>query len=69
MKNKNWNKIKNKQVFLITLSLINLCAGLCMMLEPEEVNDLIIRSIGILLILEGVSYSLDALKKYIEDKM
>lgn len=69
MKNKKWNKFKNGYSSLIILAIVSISAGLGMLLAPEKTSNWVIRGVGLVWTLEGISYSLDVWKKYLERKL
>lgn len=68
MKSNKWNKFKNGYVRLIILTIVSIGAGLSMIIVPEKTSDWVIRGIGLIWTLEGISYGLDIWKKYLESK-
>lgn len=69
MKSKKWNKFKNEYARLIILAIVSISAGLGMLLVPEKTSEWIIRGVGLVWTLEGISYGLDIWKKYLESKL
>lgn len=61
-------KIKNGYLRLIISMLISLVAGLYLMISPETVDHWVIRGVGLVWIMEAVSYALEVVNKYIESK-
>lgn len=60
MKNKKWLiKFKNAKIRLILLTVISLTAGLHLLIYPKTVNELVIRGVGLVWVIEGISYALD----------
>ena len=66
---KDWTKFKKECVWLIILSIVSITAGLGMLVAPEKTSHWIIRGVGLIWILEGISYGLDIWKKYLEAKI
>lgn len=64
-----WNTFKNVYARLIILTIVSISAGLGMLLVPEKTSDWVIRGVGLIWTLEGISYGLDAWKKYLESKL
>lgn len=67
MKSKRWNNFKNGYVRLIILTIVSIGAGLSMLIVPEKISDWVIRGVGLIWTLEGFSYGLDILKKYLKN--
>lgn len=60
MENKKWwIKFKNSKWRLIALCVGSLVVGTQMFLIPKTVSEIVIRGIGVIWILEGISYSFD----------
>lgn len=60
MKNKKWwIKFKNGKLRLIILIVVSLTAGLHLLIDPKSVNELVIRGVGFVWIMEAISYCLD----------
>lgn len=60
------NKIKLRgysNVRLIILAAVSYCAGLYMLIMPEKISEWVIRGVGAVWTLEGISYALKYLKK------
>jgi uncharacterized membrane protein HdeD (DUF308 family) len=68
MKSKKWNKFKNGYTRLIILTIVSIVAGLGMLIVPEKTSDWVIRGVGLIWTLEGISYGLDIRKKLLENK-
>jgi len=68
MQNSKWNKFKNGYARLIILTVLSIGAGLCMLIAPERVSDLVIRGVGLLWVLEGIGYAIQIRLKYLMDK-
>ena len=68
MKSKKWNKFKNGYTRLIILTIVSIVVGLGMLIVPEKTSHWVIRSVGLIWTLEGISYGLDIWKKYLESK-
>ncbi len=68
MKSKKWNKFKNGYARLIILTIVSISAGLGMLIVPEKTSDWVIRGVGLIWTLEGISYGLDIWKKHLESK-
>lgn len=69
MKSKKWDKFKNGYVRLIILAIVSIGAGLGMLIVPEKTSEWVIRGVGLVWTLEGISYGLDIWKKYLESRM
>lgn len=66
---KLYTKFKNnKFVYLFTLTIISLVAGISLLFKPDDVSNLIIRGIGLLWVFEGVLYLLDLITLIINNK-
>ena len=68
MKSKKWSNFKNGYARLIILTIVSISAGLGMLIAPEKTSDWIIRGVGLIWILEGISYGLDIWMKHLESK-
>lgn len=66
MKSKKWNSFKNGYARLIVLTIVSISGGLSMLLVPEKTSHWIIRSAGLIWILEGITYGFDIWIKYIK---
>lgn len=62
-------RFKNGYARLIILTIASISAGLGMLIAPEKTSDLVIRGVGFIWVLEGISYALDVWKKYLESRM
>jgi uncharacterized membrane protein HdeD (DUF308 family) len=69
MKSKKWIKFKNGYARLIILALVSISAGLGMLIVPEKTSTWIIRGVGLIWTLEGISYALDIWMKYLKSRM
>jgi len=69
MKSKKWDKSKNGYAMLIILAVISISAGLAMLIAPEKTSDWVIRGVGLVWTLEGISYGLNIWIKYFESRM
>jgi len=69
MKSKKWDKSKNGYAMLIILAVISISAGLAMLIAPEKTSDWVIRGVGLVWTLEGISYGLKIWIKYFESRM
>jgi uncharacterized membrane protein HdeD (DUF308 family) len=69
MKSKKWNKFKNGYARLIILTIVSISAGLGMLIVPEKTSDWVIRGVGLIWTMEGISYALDVWKKYLESRL
>lgn len=68
MKSKKWNKFKNGYTRLIVLTIVSIGVGLGMLILPEKTSEWVIRGVGLIWTLEGISYGLDIWKKHLERK-
>lgn len=60
MKNKKWwIKFKSGKLRLIILIVVSLTAGLHLLIDPKSVSELVIRGVGFVWVMEGISYCLD----------
>ena len=50
------------------LSILSLIAGLFMLITPEYVPTIVIRIIGLIWIIEGLEYALNAYTDYLKNK-
>lgn len=66
--NNTWNKFKSGYIRLVILTLISLIAGLSMIIAPEGINTWVIRGVGLVWSLDGISYGLDIWIKYAKSK-
>ena len=69
MKSKKWDKSKNGYAMLIILAVVSISAGLEMPIAPEKTSDWVIRGVGLVWTLEGISYGLNIWIKYFESRM
>jgi len=69
MKSKKWDKSKNGYAMLIILAVVSISAGLGMLIAPEKTSDWVIRGVGLVWTLEGISYGLNIWIKYLESRM
>lgn len=63
------NKIKLRgysNVRLIILAAVSYGAGLYMLIMPEKISEWVIRGVGLVWTLEGISYTLDLYLKYLK---
>lgn len=65
---KIWNNFKNGYTRLIILTIISIGAGLGMLIVPEKTSEWVIRGVGLVWTLEGISYGLEIWKKYLRSK-
>jgi uncharacterized membrane protein HdeD (DUF308 family) len=68
VRSKKWNKFKNGYARLIILTIVSISAGLGMLIVPEKTSDWVIRGVGLIWTMEGISYALDVWKKYLESR-
>jgi 1,4-dihydroxy-2-naphthoate octaprenyltransferase len=68
MKSEKLNKFKNGYARLIILTILSVSAGLGMLIAPEKTDDWVIRGVGLIWTLEGISYGLSIWKKYLENR-
>ena len=61
-----YTKFRESVVGLLLLTVVSVIAGLGLLLTPELTPKFLIRAIGILWILDGVSYTSSLLVKHIE---
>lgn len=64
-KDSMWEKFKNGYLRLIFLFVISIISGLALFLIPEKTPEYVIRVIGFIWILEGISHFIQILKKNI----
>lgn len=57
-------KLKDSYLNLIILMLVNIIAGLYMIISPETVSYWVIRCIGVVWFIEGVFYATKVVNKY-----
>ena len=67
MKNKKWIKLRDRYIWLIIITIASITVGIWMIISPEKINDWIIRGVGIIWILDGISYGLDIRIKYLKN--
>ena len=53
---------------LIIFAIVSVVAGLSLLLNPEGTSTLVIRGVGLIWILEGISFALDVWLKKTEEK-
>jgi hypothetical protein len=68
-KESRFSKFKNSYFRLIFISIISLVAGFSLMLFPEKTADWLIRGVGFVWVLEGISFGLDIWLKYLKGKL
>ena len=59
-------KFKNGYIRLIILSIGSIIVGFQMVINPDKINDWFISVLGVLWILDGISYGCDMWIKYLK---
>lgn len=62
-------QLKTGYIWLIIMVILNVGAGLVLIVAPAKIPEWAIRGVGLIWILEGVSYACDIWLKYLEDKI
>ena len=66
--NKWWIKFKNGNTRLVILAIVSYSAGLHLLIDPKNVNELIIRGVGLVWTMEAISYTLDLYLTYLKKR-
>ena len=70
MKKKNLlQRIRSSYTGIAILFIVSVCAGLGLMITPDNTPKIVIQGLGFIWVLEGLGFLLDLINKYYKDRI